>query len=566
LHPHVAQPARSSHTRFAPRVCVVVLACVTLLACGDRDGQPKADAGTLEPLPCVDQPVCAADKMTVRACVGGQAAGMLEQCARNMTCASGRCMSEACAAVWFDTTVVGCFFYTAQAPNVTSDAEQPMSFLVTNPGVVDATVSLELIDESAKWVQAASATVAAGKSLRLSITREEVVAIGISRGAGLRIVSNSPVTVAQIESDDGDENALSASGTMLLPANVLGVHHRVLAYPQVATPDIDALAGGVGGSARVLIVGTRPDTPVHLTAGPNGAVVTGPEQTTLASGKVLMDFVVHDGDVLQVSSAADGDDLSGLEIWTDLPVAVFSGNVTTAYGIAGARGINSPDMAHEQIPPIASWSRTYVAAALPPQANTCDTLLGTSGASVWRMVAGGPGTTTVDFFAPPGVQGLPPNRTMPLSEGAVAELVVSGGDFSVTSSGPLLLAQGMDCEPTLALAVPADTWLSDISFAVLPNFDQLVAVARLKGAAVTFDGTPIDDGRFVPAGTDKDGHSYEVARIPIGTCNPRDMVCTHRLTGQFGMTLRGMDVLSSYALTVPSLERCHDPAIITCVP
>jgi len=101
---------------------------------------------------------------------------------------------------------------------------------------------------------------------------------------------------------------------------------------------------------------------------------------------------------------------------------------------------------------------------------------------------------------------------------------------------------------------------------VLPNFDQLVAVARLKGAAVMLDGTPIDDARFVPAGSDDDGHTYEVARIPIGTCNPRDMVCTHRLTGQFGMTLRGMDVLSSYALTVPSLQDCKDMAILTCVP
>jgi len=439
-----------------------------------------------------------------------------------------------------------------------------MSFLVTHPGAVEAMVSLELIDGSAQWAQSASATVAPGKSLRLSIAREEVSAVGISRGAGLRLVSNSPVTVAQIESDDGDEKALSTSGTMLLPANVLGVHHRVLAYPQLATPDIDALAGGAGGSARVIIVGTRPDTPVHLTAGPKGAVVTGPEQITMASGK-LMDFVVHDGDVLQVASAADGDDLSGLEIWADLPVAVFSGNVTTAYGVAGATGINSPDMAHEQIPPIGSWSHTYVAAALPPQSNTCDTLLGTPGASVWRMVAGGPGPSTVEFSAPPGVVGLPANRMITLSEGDVAQLVVSGGDFYVRSSGPLLLAQGMDCEPTLALAVSADQWLSDLSFAVLPNFDQLVAVVRPKGAMVTIDGVAIDDTRFVPAGSDKDGSAFEVARILLATCNPRDQVCTHRLMGEFGMTLRGMDVLSSYALTAPSWKSCIDDALSSCV-
>ena len=518
------------------------------------------------PMGCTE-PVC--DGMTVRACVDGQAADMLEQCTGNTPCNAGRCMSEACADIWKDRhTIAGCFFYTAQAPNVASDAEQPMSFLITNPGAAEATVSLELIDESAKWALSASTTVPPGKSARLSTSREEVSAIGVSPGAGLRLISTLPVTVAQIESDDSKEDALSTSGTMLLPAHVLGLHHRVLAYPQRVTPDIDALAGGgAGGAARLLIVGTRPDTPVRLTAGPYGAVITGPEQITMASEKVSTEFVLHDGDVLQVSSAGDGADLSGFEIWADMPVAVFSGNVSTAYGVVDASGINSPDMAHEQIPPIGSWSYKYVAAALPPQANTCDAVLGKPGApaSVWRMIAGAPGVTTVDFFAPPGVQGLPTDKLM-LSEGEVAELIVSGGDFVVKASDALLLAQGIDCEPTLALAVPADTWLSDLSFAVLPNFDQLVAVARPKGAMVTLDGTPIDDARFQPAGTDSDGISYEVARIQLAICNPRDVICTHRLTGQFGMTLRGMDVLSSYALTAPSWASCHDPAITTCVP
>ena len=109
--------------------------------------------------------------------------------------------------------------------------------------------------------------------------------LGVSAGAGLRLVSTLPVTVAQIESDDSDEHALSTSGTMLLPAHVLGLHHRVLAYPQRSTPEIDALAGGVGGAARLLIVGTRPDTPVQFTAGPHGAVIIGPDPITVAGGQ-----------------------------------------------------------------------------------------------------------------------------------------------------------------------------------------------------------------------------------------------------------------------------------------
>ncbi len=228
------------------------------------------------PVRCTE-PVC--DGTIVRACVDGRPADMLEQCPANTICESGRCMSEVCAAAWPDHhTFVGCFFYTAQAANVASDAEQPMSFLITNPGDAEATVSLEHIDASAKWALSASTAVAPGKSARLSIMREEVTAAGVSPGAGLRLVSTLPVTAAQIESDDSKEDALSSSGTMLLPANVLGRHHRVLAYPQRVTPDIDALAGGgAGGAARLLIVGTRPDTPVHLTAGPNRAALINAE-------------------------------------------------------------------------------------------------------------------------------------------------------------------------------------------------------------------------------------------------------------------------------------------------
>ena len=274
--------------------------------------------------------------------------------------------------------------------------------------------------------------------------------------------------------------------------------------------------------------------------------------------------MLGDGDVFQASSAGDTDDLSGSEIWAGRPVAVFSGNVSTAYGVVGASGINSPDMAHEQIPPVGSWSYRYVAASLPPQANTCDTLLGTPGASVWRMVASAEGITTVDFSGGPGVVGLP--TQMRLETGVAQELVVAGGDFTVRASGPLLLAQGIDCEPTLALAVSADVWLSDLSFAVLPNFDQLVAVARPRGAPVMLDGLLIDDSRFVPAGGDQVMGYHEVARIPLATCPARELVCTHRLTGTFGMTLRGMDVFSSYALTAPTWSGCIDPADTTCVP
>ncbi len=163
--------------------------------------------------------------------------------------------------------------------------------------------------------------------------------------------------------------------------------------------------------------------------------------------------------------------------WTpNLPVAVFSGNVTTSYGREAA-GVHSPDMAHEELPPLGAWSRGYVAASLQPQAGVCETLLGTAGGSLWRILAGTDKTQIV--FDPPDRPGLP---TSPLSldRGGVAEFVAAGS-FSLMASSPVLVTQGMDCEPSLSLGVSTDRLLKDWVFAVLPGFDQMVTVARTVG-------------------------------------------------------------------------------------
>jgi hypothetical protein len=130
------------------------------------------------------------------------------------------------------------------------------------------------------------------------------------------------------------------------------------------------------------------------------------------------------------------------------------------------------------------------------------------------------------------------------------------GDFVVTSTEPLLMTQGIDCEPSLSLAIAADTdrFVDDLTFAVLPSFEHVAAIARQSGVAVTFDGAPLEQlVKFTPV-----GGGFEVARLPIPTCPPTAQVCTHRLQGRFGMTMRGMDIVASYALTVPGLGGCAD--------
>jgi hypothetical protein len=261
-------------------------------------------------------------------------------------------------------------------------------------------------------------------------------------------------------------------------------------------------------------------------------------------------FPLGDGEVFQVLSANPGDDLSGTEITTSQPVAVFSGNMTTTYRRT-ANNLHSPDMAHEQMPPVYAWSYKYVAAALPPQEGACDTLLGSQPGmprlSLWRlMVWGGP--SRIEIVGPSG----PIHTEDAFPPGEVLELTLPG-DFVVTSKLPLLMTQGIDCEPSLSLAIPADRSLGDLTFAVLPSFDQVAAVARKGKDVVTLDNVAIPDSMFTPA-----GGGFEVARVPLPDCAPSQQVCTHRLKGLVGMTMRGMDIAASYALTAPVWGGCID--------
>ena len=468
-------------------------------------------------------------------------------------CSRGRCVTSACAATERDRkTFAGCVFYTAEVDNVASDAAMPMSFLVTNSGRAAATVTLEQAAEGGTWIATgAPSTILAGTAARLSVAGIMVSGTGVKEAGALRVTSNQPVTVAQIQSDDGNNHVASSSGgTMLLPIQVLGQHYLVMTYPQIDTPAIDTTPGGAGGLGRLLIVATQPGTHVTFRVSRSAmAVVAGTLATVVHDAPY--EFDMGEGDVFQAWSGGERQDLTGSEIVANHPVAVFSGNITTTYGkTAVAPSINSPDMAHEQMPPVFAWSYEYVAAALPPQPGTCDTLLGKTGASVWRVLALSD-DTRVEIMGPPG--GDPPPPAPPtLAAGEVAEIVATG-DFVVSAKKPLLMTQGIDCEPSLSLAISADRMLDDLTIAVLPSFDQMIAVARTAGDQVLMDGLAIEDSMFTPAGA-----GFEVARIPLLPCLATQQVCTHHLQGRFGVTMRGMDVLASYALTAPTWSGCID--------
>jgi hypothetical protein len=499
--------------------------------------------------PCSGARIC--EGRVLRACVDGHVGDPID-CASGDECSRDRCTSSACATVEHDKNgFAGCVFYTVEVNNVDSDARKATSFLVTNPGAETADVTFERY-VGATWSSVGTTTIAAGAAARLPIAGLEIETAGPHDDGGLRLTASQPVTVAQIQSDDSNHDASSSGGTMLLPVQVLGHRHLVMVYPQKQTAAIAALPSSPGGAGRLLVVGTEAGTKVVLKVSAHASAVVAGSFPTVPAGGEFPEFTLNEGEVFQVWSGGDDQDLSGTEIKATAPVAVFSGNITTTYGRTGI-DVYSPDMVHEQMPPTAHWSFKYVAAALPPQASTCDTLLGQAGMSLWRIMAAND-NTQVEFTSP--YPGRPVHANTTLKAGEVIEMMADV-DFVVKgTNGPLLVTQGIDCEPSLSLAISADQLLEDVTFSVLPSFDQMVAIVRMQGEPVRLDNFAVDDASFAPA-----GGGYEVARVLLQPpCRPSELVCTHRLQGRFGMTLRGMDVLASYALTAPAWKGCNDPS------
>jgi|GEM_PF-2201854 len=554
----VAQRARRDRTsHIGPRLSLGLCAVLGLsLGCASPTSRPDGgptESGTSD----------APDAANGRCAVDCEAIGL--------ACSLQRCTSTACqASERTGEGIAGCIFYTLQADNVTADENATTSFLVANAGLARANVTLEVAQEAssgADWTVLGEFQVNVGASRRIPISpvspsqvpgvisAPQVTAVGVTRKAALRISSDQPVTVSEIESDNVDSLATSSGGTMVLPLQSLGMNHRVITYPQAPTNDVQATEGSRGGSARVMVVGTRDRTVVtfspvgRVTGDPSGDP---PEIPAGGAYSVMLD----DGDVFQIYSGAIGEDLTGAGVSASAPVAVFSGNLSTTYG-SNVIGINSADMAHEQMPPFSSWSKLYVAAAMTPQASIgCTSFFGMTGASIWRVLSSHDGTQVT--VAGAGI----PNATYPLDAGAV-QTIVEVGSFTVSANNPILVTQGIDCEPSLslAMAVGATTLLTNLPFAVPPSFDLLLEIVRPSGAEVLLDGTAIGGAMFQTVGA-----GFEIASVPLAPCTPTDGsgVCTHQLVsssknGGFGMSLRGMDVGSSFAFTAP-LVGC-DPCL-----
>lgn len=501
----------------------------------------------------------------VRQCLRGNVGDILDTCEEG-ACSQGRCTTPACATAEQSDTmreaVRGCRFYGVQMDNIDEADSQKLMLLLSNSAPVPIAARVDVPARDGTWVTVAKTVIPADGGARIELNRP-VLDAGLTVAGGFRVSSDGPIIVAQIVGDDSDGLSRSAGGTILRPIQALGRDYLAVTSPAKAPQAVSDIPGSRNGAASIIIVASQIGTHVKLgLTGPAIAAAGGLTQPLPASYDAP---TMNEGDVLQVFSTGPDGDLTGSTITADLPVAVFSGNIFTTYGLTPT-GFNGGDLAVEQLPPTASWGMEYVGTRLAPQTG-CDPYFD-QGAGVWRVIAAESGTVTLFPGSGVSVQGMPSDvgMTFPLKAGAFQDFKTRANrsppqptDLVVHATMPILLAQWLDCEPSLSWGVDARLSSGDLSFVLPPGFDHQIIVVRDVGRPVVFDDVPLLDSRFRPVAP---GVHYEAARLDaadLGPCDAFDS-CRHHVTGgAFGLTWRGMDVVCSYTLTVPSTDICSLP-------
>lgn len=160
----------------------------------------------------------------------------------------------------------------------------------------------------------------------------------------IEVLANDDITLYGI-----NINAKSADAFLGLPDDVLTGRYIVLGYPN---GPMDNLGGGPKRYApsEFAVVGTEDGTTVKITA-PQGTVINGRLTTAFTIG--LDKGQVFFGEAQTVGAQ----DISGTEVVSNKPVAVFGGNDRTS--VPSWIG-NFRDHLVEQIPPLEAWGKEAV--------------------------------------------------------------------------------------------------------------------------------------------------------------------------------------------------------------
>ena len=335
-----------------------------------------------------------------------------EDCgAQGLACLQGTCVSP-CVTDIKSKSNSGCDYWAVDLDNHYLAQNGPFAVIVSNLSTRVATITITAkASAEATPTQVDQRDVQPGQLEIFNLPQHNMGGAGIFWTA-YRVQATAPIIAYQFNPLD-NVDVFSNDGSLLLPTNTYGREY-------IAVSRFELLGGGPNNSeipyrGEISVVTASADTTVQVT--PSTRTQAGTSMATMQAGQTYT-YTLQPFQVLNIKSDQNNGDLTGTVITADKDIAVFGGHES-----AISRDVCCTDHLEQQIYPVETWGKSYVAAKSFKRLVEKD---------YWRVLASENGTQ-VSFN--PAIQ-LP--RT--LNRGESYEFATDA-DFVITADKPILVSQ-----------------------------------------------------------------------------------------------------------------------------
>lgn len=383
---------------------------------------------------------------------------------------------------------VGCLFYPFDSNLAESSLDDAKGYniMVANTSATEtANVELSVRASGGTWTPLTSSAVPAQGSLNWlaacsSSCDPAMLTLGPDRhveGSGIfpdkafKVSSDRPIVVYQLNSDDYVGAAFSPAASIVLPVSAIEKSYLALSWPHCANTQSD--------SAFLTVIASENNTGVAVRLSATANTVAGTGVPALAAGESFS-TTLDEGEMLQLSTAAGGDDITGTYIEATAPITVYSGSEDAC----PEGGAFTSDGILEAMLPLVAWGKNFVGAAAPWTPSLYTTQ--------WRILASEE-DTTIEFENPGSLPGVPA-AAITLGATEFTQFTVQGngsnpGEFFISANKPIQPAQVLAGETAMVLSVPVEQFLPKYVFLTTPGYrNEQLTITRMAGAAVTVDG------------------------------------------------------------------------------
>lgn len=438
-----------------------------------------------------------------------------QACADGTICQGGVCEESCDLGVKMVSSYFGCEYWTVFLDQYDESGlplggisanQAPHAVVISNPNDRAVTVSFQSFEVGVS-IAIDDPVVPPMSSRAFTMPRMNMEETGVFQ-RGVFVRSTLPVTAHQFNPLN-NESVYSNDASLLLPVSSLGTKYYAMSWPTQVLMNLPGSPFGEIESqhAFITIVAASPGfTNVVVNS---KAVIAGSEEIGQFPPGVGRNFELAFGDVLNLranSGQLQGEnDLTGTLIASDKPVAVFAGHEQAVIGYDSSRDSCCADHVEQQLFPVDSWGKRYVAAFSPGRTQTKDH---------WRILAGEDNVTVTTNPPQPGA-----NNVM-LNAGEFVSFF-SDQNFEVNGTGKISVGQFLASQeqteevtgdPAFLLAVPLERMREDYVVLTPENYTRdFLTIIRPAGEAITLDGSGVDSGIFVAVGSGE----FEVGTVEV---------------------------------------------------